>query len=161
MATDTPQVTGAAALSQRIAKLRENLNLPALTQEIGVLLQRRTIQRFDKEVDPDNRRWKPLSPATLRIKRRLGYGRKGMLKRTERLRNSIRVIRGGFGSTFTNTGAGVRIGVDDPKVAEYARVQNRGEGRIPARRFLGIGSLDVKAVDSLLRRKAKQLERGL
>lgn len=161
MASDTEFVNGAAALSQRIATIRRNLNLPALENEIGELLLRRTLQRFDREEDPDGKRWVPLAPATIAIKRRLGYGHKGMLKRTDTLRRSIRLIRGGRGTVYTNTGAGVRIGVQNTKVAEYARIQNQGEGRIPARRFLGIGRLDVKAVDSLLRRKAKQLEREL
>ena len=123
------------------------------------MLLRRTLERFDREVDPDGTPWKPLAPATVIIKRRLGFGHKGKLKRTEALRRSIRVIRGGLGTVYTNTGAGFRIGVDDPKVVEYARVQNSGADRIPARRFLGIGRLDVKAVDSLLRRKAQQIER--
>jgi len=62
---------------------------------------------------------------------------------------------------FTNTGAGIRIGITDPDIATYGVVQNRGNGRVPARRFLGIGRLDVKAVDSKLRRIAAQLERDL
>jgi len=161
MSLDTDVVTGATALQQRIATIRKNLNLPDLTNEIGALLLRRTQQRFDKGEDPDGRRWKPLAASTIAIKRRLGYGQKGILKRTERLRRAIRLIRGGSGTVYTNTGAGVRIGVQDTKVAGYARAQNQGEGKIPARRFLGVGRLDVKAVDSLLRRKAKQLERDL
>lgn len=156
---DTEFVKGSEKLAARIATVRRNLNLPDLTEGISVLLLRRTLDRFDAGVDPDGKPWTPLKPSTLRIKRRLGYGHKGMLKRTESLRRAIRVIRGGAGTVYTNTGAGFRIGVDDPKVAEYARIQNSGSENIPARRFLGIGRLDVKAVDSYLRRKAQQAER--
>lgn len=155
---DTEFVRGAERLGRRIATIRENLRLPVMTQEIGELLLRRTHERFDREVDPDGRPWVPLAPSTIEIKRRLGYGNKGKLKRTEALRRSIRIIRGGLGTTFTNTGAGVRIGIESPKIAEYGKAQNQGTDRIPARRFLGIGRLDVKAVDSLLRRKAKEIE---
>lgn len=85
-----------------------------------------------------------------------------MLVRTGKLRASIRMIRGGAGAMYTNTGAGFRIGIQDPEVAEYARYQQNGvPGRIPARRLIGIGRLDVKAVDSLMRRRAAQLERSL
>lgn len=158
MSLDTEYVRGADKLKQRIATVRANLNLPDLTFEIGSLLYRRTKDRFEQQVDPDNRPWKPLAEPTLRIRRRLGYEYKPKLQRTEALKRAIRIIRGGAGSTFVNTGAGVRIGIQDPEIAKYARAQNQGTPTIPARRFLGIGRLDVKAVDSLMRRKARQLE---
>lgn len=161
MATDQRVVRGHEALTRRINTIRANLGLPAMVQEIGALLHRRTLERFDREVTPDYVPWVELSPATLAIKRRLGYGHKGKLQRTGKLRAAIRIIRGGLGTVYTNTGAGLRIGVDDPRVAEYAREQNDGTSRIPARRFLGIGALDVKAVDSLMRRKARSLERQI
>lgn len=155
---DTEFVRGAQKLSARIASIRRAVDLPDMTNEIGDLLLKRTLTRFDKEQDPDGRPWRALSPVTIETKRRKGFGGKGKLKRTEALRNAIRKIRGGRGTVYTNTGAEVRIGVEDSKIAPYARAQNTGTRTIPARRFLGIGRLDVKAVDSLLRRKATQLE---
>lgn len=154
---DTPYVKGADKLQRRIATIRKNLNLPAMTQEIGQLLLKRTQDRFDKEVDPDSKPWKPLAPATLERKRREGYGDAKKLVRKGDLRKAIAIIRGGAGTTFTNTGAGVRIGIDDPTQVAKAQAQNKGTSRIPARRFLGVGALDVKAVDSYLRRKAANL----
>ncbi|ALT57997.1 tail completion or Neck1 protein [Pseudomonas phage SM1] len=153
-------VGGAKKLQQRIATIRRNLALPALTSEIGDLLYRRTMDRFRRMVDPDENPWKDLAPATLRRKQAEGYGDAQKLVRKGFLRDSIQKITGGIsGALFINTGAGVRIGITDPGVAEYAAVQNRGsrDGRIPARRFLGIGRLDVKSVDSFLRRKANNL----
>jgi hypothetical protein len=84
-----------------------------------------------------------------------------MLVRTGKLRGSIKLIRGSVdGATFTNTGGGIRIGIEDPEIAAYARVHNRGfpAKKIPARQFLGVSRNDIKAVDGLLRRKAKQIE---
>lgn len=159
MVRDTRFVRGAEKLSQRIATIRQNYKLPAMVDEIGDLLLKRTKERFNREVDPDGAPWAPLTEETLRRKGRLGFADKGKLKRTEALYNAIRKIRGGAGTTFSNTGAGVRIGVDDPKVVPYATVQNNGNGRIPARRFLGIGALDVKAVDSYMRRQAAKMEK--
>jgi len=158
MATETPFVRGAERLSQRIATIRRNLSLPALTDEIGDLLLRRTMDRFDREVDPDGKSWKPLALSTLERKRRLGFGDKKKLVRTQKMRDSIRKITGrNAGATYANTGAGVRIGISDPKEIDKARAQNLGvPGRIPARRFLGVGRLDVKAVDSFLRRKGRE-----
>jgi phage gpG-like protein len=157
MVADTQVVRGAAKLSRRIATIRKNLNVPDLTEEIGALLLKRTQQRFDAMVTPDYLPWVELAPATVLRRKALGYGGEGpKLKRTLGLRNAIKIIRGNVtGSTFLNTGAGLRIGIDDPEIAKYARVQNKGHGRIPARQFLGIGRLDIKAVDSLMRRKAK------
>jgi phage gpG-like protein len=158
-AKDTPQVTGAAKLAQRIATITERLDLPDLTEEIGRLLLRRTLQRFDREVSPNNVPWVPLADATLARKKRGGYGDRNKLVRTEKMRNAIKIIRGrNQGTTYGMTNVGIRIGIQDPEIAEYARLQNSGDpGRIPARRFLGVGRLDIKAVDSLLRRKADQM----
>jgi phage virion morphogenesis protein len=150
-------VRGGEKLSARIASIRKNVNVPDITQDISALLLKRTLTRFDKEQDPDGKAWKALSESTIETKRRKGYGGKGKLKRTESLRRSIRIIRGGAGTVYTNTGATVRIGVEDPKIAAYARAQNAGTRSIPARRFLGVGRLDVKAVDSLLRRRAARI----
>lgn len=157
MATDTPFVKGADKLRQRVATIRRNLNLPAMTEEIAGLLVLRTLRRFDRQVTPDEVPWKPLSEATLMDKRRKGFADKPSLRRTDALRSSIKAIRGGLGATFINTGAGSRIGVDDPNIAKYATAQNKGTKKIPARRFLGLGALDIRAVDSLMRRKSKQL----
>lgn len=157
--TDTAFVGGAQKLRQRIRTITRNLALPVLTEEIGDLLYMRTMRRFRAEVDPDGRRWADLAPSTLRRKASMGLADTQKLERRGYMMKAIKKITGRTAdSTFFNTGAGVRIGIDDPGIAEYARAQNRGvKGRIPARRFLGIGRLDVKAVDSLLRRKSQQI----
>lgn len=160
MSLDNLFVRGAERLKQRIETIRTRLALPALTNEIGELLLRRTLDRFDRAVDPDGRPWKPLSPATLRRKSAAGYAGKGSLKRTETLRKSIRIIKSNAGATFINTGAGARIGVTGEAEAR-ARVHQYGSRTVPARRFLGVGALDVKSTDSFLRRRAAALEQDL
>lgn len=158
MVADTRFVSGAEKLGRRIATIRANLNLPNMVDEIGTLLLKRTLTRFDAEVDPDGNPWAPLKQTTILRRRSMGLGPTPKLVRTRDLRSAIKLIKGGIqGAIFSNTGAGVRIGIDDPEIAKYGRVQNYGDGRVIARRFLGIGRLDVKAVDSLLRRKAVQL----
>lgn len=159
MVADTRYVSGAEKLGRRIATIRTRLNLPAMVDEIGNLLLKRTLSRFDAEVTPDYLPWAPLKQTTILRRKSEGYGPTPKLVRTKTMRDSIKLIKGGItGAVFTNTGAGVRIGIDDEEIAKYGRVQNQGQpGRIVARRFLGIGRLDVKAVDSLLRRKAVQL----
>ena len=159
MATDTPYVRGSDKLARRIAAIRANLQLPALTEEIATLLLKRTIDRFDAEMAPNGSKWEPLDTATIQRRARGGFpGDHPILRRTGTLRDSIAVIKGGVGAVYTNTGAESRIGIQSPKIAEYARVLNAGGRGIPARRFLGVSQLDVKAVDSLMRRKAKKLE---
>jgi hypothetical protein len=162
MATDNEYVRGAARLSRRIETIRARYTLPPLVAEIGALLLKRTRERFARELTPDYTPWAALKPATLRRKAAEGFGDEQKLVRRGKLRDSIQVIAGGVGSTFFNTGAGIRIGIADPEVADYARRLNNGTpGRMTARRFLGIGALDVRSVDSFLRRKAAQLEAGL
>ena len=156
----TEFVRGAEKLGRRLRSIQASIGLAPLVDEIGVALLRRTLDRFDNELDPDGRRWAELKESTIRRRNSAGYGGKTILKRNETLRNSIKIIRGGTGTTFFNTGAGLRIGVAEPDVALYGAIQNKGNGRIVARRFLGIGALDIKSVDSLMRRKAKQLEQA-
>lgn len=157
MTQDTRFVNGAERLAQRIRTIRNKLGLPPLTDEIGDLLLSRTLRRFDQEVDPDGNAWEALSPVTIQIKLRLGYPLRKLV-RTRTMRDSIQKIRGAAaGATFSNTGAGVRIGIPAGKTADVARIQNYGNSKIPARRFLGVGRLDVKAVDSFLRRRAQQV----
>ena len=157
---DTKFVKGADKLKARIATIRANLALPVMTEDIGKLLLARTLRRFDREVDPDERPWVPRKEATIERRSRAGFDGEGpLLVQTGALRNAIRLIRGGKGTVSTNTGAGVRIGVQDTEIAKRAGAHQRGYGHIPQRRFLGIGRLDIKAVDSLLRRKAVQLEK--
>lgn len=158
MAGDTNFVKGAAKLSARIATIRDSYSLPKFTAEITELLVNRTLRRFDRQVDPDEVPWPAMSEAGAASKRRAGFGGRPLLRRTGKMRDSIRAIRGGVGSIFTNTGAKVRIGIDDPNVAKYAAVHNKGIGRFPLRRFIGLGRLDIRAVDGLLRRKARQIE---
>lgn len=157
--TDTAFVSGAQKLRQRIRTISQNLALPVLTEEIGDLLYMRTMRRFRAEVDPDGRAWADLAPATLRRKESMGLADTQKLERKGYMMAAIKKIAGNAPEgTFFNTGAGVRIGITDPGIAQYARAQNKGvRGRIPARRFLGIGRLDVKAVDSFLRRKSQQI----
>lgn len=154
MAIDTPFVRGADKLKVRLDTIRRSLDISLLLEETKDLIHRRTIRRFEQEVDPDGKPWAKLKASSLRRKARKGAGDRQILVQTGAMKKAIKIIRGGVGSTFTNVGAGFRIGIQDPQIAEYARVQNRGYGSIPKRRFLGIGALDIKAVDSLLRRKA-------
>lgn len=159
MVDDTKYVKGAAKLGRRINTIRTRLQLPLMVEEIGNLLLKRTLSRFDQEVDPNGTPWAPLLASTVKRRKALGLGPTPKLVRTQDLRSAIKVIRGGIqGAMFLNTGAGVRIGIEEEEIADYGRRLNQGTpGRMVARRFLGIGRLDVKAVDSLLRRKAIQL----
>lgn len=161
MPIDTPQVTGADRLQRRIATIRANYSLPEMTDEISALLLRRTKDRFEKEVDPEGVPWVGLSDHTLKRREREGYGAKKKLQRTETMKNAIRIIRGGRGTVYTAATTSIKIGISDTTVAKYARPQNDGSRTIPARQFLGIGRLDIKAVDSLLRRRADKLEQAL
>jgi phage virion morphogenesis protein len=163
MVADTRFVNGAQKLAQRIRTIRGRLQIGPLTEEIGELLLARTLRRFDAEIDPDGKRWPELSHGHQERRARDGHSGK-MLNVSGALRGSIQLIRGAvdFGTVYTNTGAGVRIGVEPGEQAMKAYVHNYGWKRKPGgpiqqRRFLGIGQLDVKSVDSFLRRRAQSV----
>ena len=163
MVTDTRYVNGAQRLAQRIRTIRAGLALGPMVDEIGDLLLKRTLKRFDSEVDPDGRPWPELSHGRQQRRARDGHSGK-MLNVTGALRGSIHLIRGAvdFVRVYTNTGSGIRIGVEPGEQAMKAYVHNYGwkrkpGGPIPQRRIFGIGALDVKSVDSFLRRRAQSL----
>lgn len=159
VAKDTRFVRGAERLGRRINTIRTRLALPPMIEEIANLLLKRTRERFAKEIDPNYRPWADLAESTKLRRKNAGYEGQQKLVRKGTMRDAIQIIRGGtLGTTFLSTGGGLRIGITDPDITKYARVQNQGNHHITARRFLGIGRLDVKAVDSLLRRKALSLE---
>ena len=152
------KVRGDRALLQRIATIQAGVGPLVSRERLGAFLVRRMQDRFDKEQDPDGNRWKARAPSS--------RGSHKILNRTGTLRGAIGVldgVGGGFGSA---TGAGFRIGIRSTKVADgnrtvdpavYGRIHHQGNKHVPQRRILGISALDVKAVDSLLRRELKKL----
>lgn len=161
MATAKKAVKGDKALLARIATIQEGIGPLVSRQRLGDFLLRRMLARFDREEDPDGRKWKARSTAKRARSHKL-------LNETGELRSSIGVLGGEGGTGFgVNTGAGFRIGVRAHSVTDshgrtinpavYGKVHQQGNGHVPQRRFLGIGALDVKAVDSLLRREMAKL----
>lgn len=163
MVQPSGRVEGAQQLGKRIKTIQEGLPRLVSKDELGAFLIRRMQARFSRREDQNGVRWKDRSPAS--------SGNHPLLEKTGRLRRNIAVV-GGVGGTSLgiNTGAGFRIGVKDAKfvestgsssrvrnLADIARIHNRGNKTTPRRQFIGIGRLDIKAVDSLLRRKAARL----
>lgn len=64
-------------------------DLRPVFDEFGEYMLERIDKQFQYEGLP--RRWKPLAPATIADKQRQGYGNRGMLQRTGRLRRGFRV----------------------------------------------------------------------
>lgn len=148
MAEDTKFVKGADKLAARLRKLSVSIRKTVTDGRIPALLLRRTKKRFDKQLDPNERKWEPLSPNTLVRRRSGGNLRRKALHETLRLKQSIAIVK--KSSLFSVTGASARIGVNDPVAAAYGRFHQTGEGDLVQRRFLGIGKSDIKAVDLLL-----------
>jgi hypothetical protein len=154
--TDTRVVTGADKLKRRLQLIATTLALAPMTDFIGEMILVRNLERFDREEDPDGRKWERLSDRTKADKFGVGAANKKILVRSGAMRGAIQLIKGNVaGSTFVNTGAGVRIGVKgQPRVVARARAHNRGVPKmgLPQRRFLGVADSDVRAVDLFLKR---------
>lgn len=158
--TDTRFVHGAERVRRRIQSIQRATQVALHSGLLENLLLQRIKERFRRGVDADGKPWPALKDTTTKRKS-YQYDGKGPLFRTGDLFRAIQIIQGtNEGSFAVSTGAGFRIGIsgDNEDIAEYARAQNygffhyRSLKRVPARRFLGIGELDRKAVDSLLRR---------
>lgn len=161
------RVTGAGKLRAQLDNLGEEAIGLVDKENLGSFLLTRMQRRYVKQVDPNEVRWKPLSPRTKRSSRILF--KRGVLF------NSIKVLGKSERGLGVSTGAGFRIGVVSRKVFEplveggsrvvdpsvYGRAHQRGLGRVPRRRFIGIGPSDRKAVREYMRRAAKRLVREL
>jgi len=98
---------------------------------VGFEFSQQIEQTFDAQSDPWNRAWKPLSPLTLRLRRKAGKGAE-ILRDTGRLSQSI---------THNLVGDEVHIGTN----VEYAAPHQIGGG-VPYRPFMPIredGSPDL------------------
>lgn len=159
---DNRYVRGAQRLGTRISRIKQVLSVAVVVELAGPYMKRRTLERFDREVDPDENPWKKHAPSTLRRRRskpgtRMKNGRPKILEDSGQMRNAIRAIRGrADGAVYTNTGAGVRIGITDPKQVPKAFVHQRGWEHVPQRRFLGVGRKDTDAISAMLRRAAER-----
>lgn len=153
-------VSGDQKLKRRLQTLQAALPTLMSQERLGAFLVRRMQVRFGQRVDPEMKPWRERSSAS--------RGSHPLLEETGNMRRAIAVLDRGQGSGFgVSTGAGFRIGVLSRNVtngrgkqvdtADYARVHQRGNKRVPMRRFLGIGALDIKAVDSLMRREISKL----
>lgn len=160
MASIGGRVSGDKKLRRRIRTIQDGLPPLVSKDRLGSFLLRRMQDRFSRRVDPDNNPWVGRSPKT--------KGNHPLLEKTGRMRKAMGVLSGTSGMGI-NTGAGFRIGVRSLEVPEgnrmvntatYGRVHQIGNSHVPKRRFLGINRLDVKAVDSLLRRELDKLIRA-
>lgn len=158
---DSRIVKGAATLGTRIRQMKALLVPAAMIPAIGQIIMQSTLRRFDDEVDPDGNAWPAHAEATLerRFRKPVARGDKLLVNQGD-LRRAIAIVRGGAGSAFSNTGAGLRIGIAanavnaaGKSIAVYARANNRGTRHAPARRFLGISVADVTDVDAFLQRR--------
>ena len=158
-------------------RFRPYLDVPKAlfgSKQIQKYLVQRVRNRFKAEgtskiaqTAPNGVAWPRLADSTIAR----GRDTRRKLFETGALSRSIVVIKDTLNNAlYTNTGAGFRIGVKATgrnfkgrSPGEYARIQNEGgwSGRnnaswIPARRYLGIGPDDKKAMDTWLVRFMKK-----
>lgn len=108
---------------KQLNKLGGKLNkTQPLLEDVGQYLVSMIDAGFRKEVDPYNKKWQPLSPATISEKERKGYPLK-ILTRTGKMRSSVRYIV---------KGRSVQIIVD----SSYATFHQTGTRKMPKRQIL-------------------------
>lgn len=130
---------------KRFKKLGGRLtNQQELMEDIGNYLVSGIGNSFKKEVDPYNKKWQQLSPATISEKERKGYPLK-ILTRTGKLRSSVR---------FVVNNKSVRIIVD----SNYATFHQTGTKKIPKRQILPEGKLPTKTQRDIIDLSIEYLE---
>ncbi|MBQ3347578.1 MAG: phage virion morphogenesis protein [Synergistaceae bacterium] len=139
-------VEGIRKAQQKLKLTAEKLrDMRQFWTSVGMYVQRQTIrERFDKEQTPDGQKWKPLSPAT--IKHRKKHHKKGnmkILQDTGELRRSV---------AYEADDKSVRIG----SKLKYARTHQFGRGNIPARPFLGVNDPEKLHITSMFRQYVKR-----
>lgn len=152
------KVIGGAEVARRLKALRTGIRATLQDSQVADLLEKRVRGRFAEGVDPNNNPWPGLMESTVERKYREGVKEpKALLRATDRLYNSIKIIQGGVAGLLAgNTGLGFRIGVSDPYAASYGRLHNFGIGQ-EKRQFIGLSRLDVIAVSAYVRRRLKSI----
>lgn len=138
-------VEGLKRLQRKLRITADRLaNLQPYWQSVGMYVQRQTIrERFDKEQSPEGQKWKPLSSATIRRKKRHKRDQMKILHDTGELRRSI---------TYEADNHSVRIG----SKLKYARTHQFGRGNIPARPFLGVTQNERRHITSMFSQYLKR-----
>ncbi|MBD2492529.1 phage virion morphogenesis protein [Aulosira sp. FACHB-615] len=112
---------------RRLTKLGGQLSNPAdFLQDVGAYFEKRIDEGFRQEKDPYGKKWKPLSPATISEKERLGFPLK-ILTRRGKMRSEVKT---------SVSGKTVRITVPFP--AQFHQI---GTKRMPQRQILPDGRL--------------------
>jgi phage gpG-like protein len=158
-------LTGFPDLERKLAALGA-LDFDPLLEDIGVVTERQTLDRFDKESDPSGRPWRPLAASTVlqklrgenrggKARRNLVYGKRGrMVAKARRRMGAIKILQeaghqGGLVDTVASKVQGDHVTTGVNKV--YAAIQQFGGAGtrrpgIPARPYLGFGAHDIQEV---------------
>ena len=123
MAVETRNLDGLSRIVKDL--IRAGKNTQPLALQIGAALQRQTVTRFVREVDPDERAWIP----SKRAQREGGQ----TLTDTGRLRGSIL-----FDTTRTTATVFTNV--------EYGAYHQTGAGRLPVRSFIGLSARDESEI---------------
>lgn len=121
--------------------LEKGTRLRPLMLEIGYEMVRSTLDRMEREIDPDGNPWVELKPETLARKRT-----DKMLRERGYLRGGIAVAEAG--NTF------VELAAD----REYAAIQQHGgtpdmapgPAAIPAREYMGLSKEDAEQIQTMV-----------
>lgn len=121
----------AVALIGKVRRRAEDLS-PLFRKKFLPRFRKMERDLFSSEGAGATPKWKPLRLSTLRQKRRLGYGRKSIMRRTDRLFFSL--TRNHPEATFEVTRFGVKMGTEVP----YARFHQYAgrRGRLPRRQVI-------------------------
>ena len=127
---------------KRAIRATENLR-PAMTA-IGELIIDKTQQRFTREQAPDGTPWAPLSPKTIKYKKR---SKNKILILSSNLKNKY------YKRATRNT---VTVSTDGITIA-YAATHQFGDDKrnIPARPYLGIAQKDFPTIRQILLKATK------
>lgn len=156
------RVVGTQEVINRLHKLNQDALGVVSEKALQSLLERRVLARFDQGVSPDGVPWPGLLESTIKRKLRSAYAgnAKRLLVRTRLLRDSLGVIPGSSkGLLASSTGAGFRIGVNDPEASRYGRFHNYGIGQ-EKRQFIGLGASDLRSVQEFLNRRLKSIAKA-
>lgn len=121
------------AVRDRLQELQRKVgDLTPAMKSIGEQLLLSTDIRFEKEVDPSGRPWKPNSTFTISKKKRENKIQK-ILQSSGRLRASL---------SYSASADKVVVGTN----VSYAAKHQLGQGRIPKREFLGVSKEDQQEI---------------
>lgn len=144
------------ALNKKIGNLIERLANPKEAfRKVGLFLRSKILDHFDRQQGHTGK-WKPLSPATIKSRKKSGKGAKALVNEG----NLINSLQGGGNSIFEIENTSVKVGTTIPyaKYHQHPRFPDaptnslNANKKVPKRDFIYVSTKEKEQLKEIIKR---------